>query len=116
MTTKNRKRNLAKIFEDITVHNKKPPKDESIWLDNPKMAFIYAKYIRKTRWPELQEFCFYKNIQALYSYVLWIVDTGQSVPEHLHNFMLAKSLESLEEDKEWIDLYFKNIKKVVVIK
>lgn len=109
ITKTKRKRNLAKIWEDITVRNKKPPKDESIWLDNPKMAFIYAKYIRKSRWPELQEVVFYNNLQSLCSYCFWITDTlGEKVPDHLHNFMLAKSLENIsEEDKEWFDLYFK---------
>jgi len=108
MTTKTRKRDLVKLWQDIRIGKKKPPKNESIWLDNPKVAFIYAKYVRKARWSEDQESCFYKDVKALYSYIFWITDSlGEKVPEHLHNFMLVKSLESGEEDKEWIDLYFK---------
>lgn len=110
MTTKiKRKRNLTKLWEDIRLGKKQPPKNEKIWLENPKMAFIYAKYVRKSRWPELQEVVFYNNLQSLCSYCLWITGSlGEKVPDHLHNFMLAKSLENLsEEDKEWVGLYFK---------
>lgn len=110
MTTKTRTRDLAKLWEDIRSNKKKPPKNENIWLDNPYAAFIYAKYVRKSRWSESQEVCFYNNIKALYSYSFWITNSlGQSVPDHLHNFMLAKSLEDGKD--EWVSLYFKNIKK-----
>ena len=114
MATKTKKPlDLRKIWEGIISKERKPPKDESIWLSDPKLAFLYAKYIRGSRWSEKEEVCFHSDIKALYNYIYCVVkETGQEVPDHLHNFMLAKQLgDSVEGDKEWADLYFKNIKK-----
>lgn len=114
MATKTKKPlDLRKIWEGIISKERKPPKDESIWLIDPKLAFLYAKYIRGSRWSEKEEVCFHSDIKALYNYIYWVVkETGHEVPDHLHNFMLAKQLgDSVEGDKEWADLYFKNIKK-----
>jgi hypothetical protein len=104
---------LRKIWEDIISKKRKPPKDESIWLADSKLAFLYAKYIRGSRWSEKEEVCFHSDIKALYNYIYWVVkELNQEVPDHLHNFMLAMQLgNNFEGDKEWADLYFKNIKK-----
>jgi len=104
-------KNLSKLFQDILNNNKKPPKDENIWLLEPKMAFLYCKYFRKKRFSEEQERCFTTDLKALYHYVYWVVySLGEKQPEHLHNFMLASSLSNESKEKEWADLYFKNIK------
>lgn len=111
-TRKPRKVDLRKLWIDVNTNHKNPPKDETVWLDDPLIAFLFAKYHRHKRWDEKQETCFYGNVKALYNYVLWVVrDLGLELPEHLNNYMIAKSLEVSDEssDKEWVDLYFKNL-------
>ncbi len=107
--TKTRKRDLRKLWEDVTINGKRPPKNEKVWFDNPLIAFLYAKYHKKEPYTEELEKLFYGNVQAIYSYVYWVVrDLGNEVPQHLHNYMIAKSIEDC--DNEWIRLYFQKIK------
>lgn len=108
MTVAKRKRNLRKLWEDILTGKKSAPKNESVWFQNPLIAFLYTKYHRKKRWDEKSERGFYADIRATYHYIKWLVcDLGLECPDHLHNFMLAKSLENDSDGKEWVDLYFK---------
>jgi hypothetical protein len=102
-----KKKNLRKLWED--VNNGKPaPKNESVWLADPKFAFLYAKYIRGTRWSEQEEATFYDDLKVLYNYAYWIVHSlNQDCPEHIHNMMLAKAMVEDKEDKDWVDLFFK---------
>lgn len=86
------------------------PKDERVFLKDPKFAYLYAKYIRKQRWNEKDEAIFYKDIKCAYLYCTF---TDDKPPEHLHNFMLAKNMDSNidEQDKRWIGEYFNHIKR-----
>jgi hypothetical protein len=111
MVTKSKKTvDLRKLWEDVNTYGKPAPKNESVWLTNPLIAFLFAKYYRKKPWTEEQEKSFYGNVKAIYSYVYWIVhDLGLERPQHLHNYMIAKSLDVDSSDKEWVDLYFQKI-------
>lgn len=113
-----KKVDLCELWTAVQSGKKRLPKDESVWLSDGKFAFLYAKYFRKARWSEVEEICFYGDVKALYNYSYWLVtDLNDLVPEHLHNFMLAKVLDNVDRaDKEWIDLYFKNIKKSLIKK
>lgn len=104
---------LRQLWNDINLNKVEPPTDESLWLADPKYAFIYAKYIRGTRWSDEQEVLFYNDLKVLYNYTYWIVNIlGQSCPEHINNIFLARSIEGGDgSEKAWIDLYFNNIVK-----
>ena len=111
MTTKTRKRDLRKLWEDVSIHGKRPPKDEKVWFDNPLIAFLYAKYMKGEPYPEKLEKLFYGNLKAIYSYVYWLVhDLGREAPEHLHNYMIAQSLNCDDSEQQWVDLYFEKLK------
>lgn len=113
MATKTRKKkkvDLRVLWEEVSIEGKNPPKDESVWFDNPLIAFLYAKYVKGDRYSEDLEKLFLGNTRAIYCYVYWVVnDLRQDRPEHLHNFMIAKHLENDSADREWIDIYFKKI-------
>lgn len=103
---------LTSIWEKIIAGEREPPHDDSIWLSDPKFAYLYAKYFRNSRWSEDQEAIFCNDMQSLYAYAFWIhASLGQEVPETLHNIVLMKCVEKNDKDKEWCELYFKNIKK-----
>lgn len=88
----------------------KMPKNERVFLSDPKFAYLYAKYIRKKRWDEKDEVIFHSDMKCCYLYCVFM---GKP-PEHLHNFMIAKSLEDLDDiDKRWIDEYFNFLKSEV---
>lgn len=98
---------LKKIWEDCL--NGIMPKDERVFLSDPKFAYLYAKYFRKKRWDEKDEIIFYKDIKVAYLYSIFLCD---NVPEHIHNFMLAKNLEDLtDSDKKFVNEYFDYLKK-----
>lgn len=102
-----KKVDLKNVWTDAL--NGKLPKDDRVFLKEPKFAYLYAKYIRKKRWDEKDERIFYKDIKCAYLYCVFIEDKP---PEHLHNFMLAKNLGKINEnDKRWIDEYFSHINK-----
>jgi len=114
----NKEKNLGKLFQDILNKKENIPQDESIWLSEPRMAFLYAKYLRKARWSEYQEQIFYNDVKVLYHYINWIVNflCEKRVPEHFHNYMLANSLSNDDSDKAWIELYFQNFGDKIKIK
>lgn len=110
MTTTAKEVDLCRLWSDVISGKRKLPKNESVWLTDAKFAFLYAKYFRKSRWSESEEVCFYEDVKALYNYCYWLVtDMNEKSPEHLHNFMISASLDG--DNKEWVDLYFKNINK-----
>ena len=78
--------------------------DERVFLLDPKFAYLYAKYFRKKRWGELDELIFHKDVRCAYLYCVFI---NNKVPEHLHNFFLAKKLGKIDEmEQKWINEYF----------
>ena len=112
METKvSRKRDLRKLWEKINNGESKPPKNEKVWFGNPLIAFLFAKYHKRAPYSSELETLFYGNVKAIYCYMNWVIyDLGLDRPEHLHNYMIAKSLESdLGSDKEWVDLYFQKV-------
>jgi len=105
-----RKRNLRKLWEDVTVNGKRPPTNEKVWFDEPLIAFLFAKYKKGKPFSAELEKLFYGNVQAIYNYVYWVVhDLGLERPEHLNNYMIANSLSASDKEQEWIDLYFEKI-------
>ena len=82
--------------------------DKRVFLKDPKFAYLYSKYFLKERWPEKDEVIFYKDLKCAYLYAIFLEG---KVPEHLHNFMIAKNLEDLDEqEKHWVGQYFDSIK------
>ena len=101
---------LRNLWMEVN-NGKEPPEDESIWFLDPLVAFLFAKYKKGSPYSLELEKLFYGNVKAIYCYVDWMVrDLGLERPEHLHNYMITKSIEfgagSGERDKEWVDLYF----------
>lgn len=83
------------------------PKNERIFLKDPKFAYLYAKYIRKKPWNEKDEMVFYKDLKCAYLYCVFLANP----PDHLHNFMIAKNLDNLtDQDKRWVGEYFDHVK------
>ena len=107
MTTKTE--NLQELWIKA-IQSKELPEDETVWLGDPKFAFLYAKYFAKKRWSEEQEGVFCTDMKALYNYAWWIKDIlGEETPENLNNMVLMNRIESKGKDKEWVDLYLKGI-------
>ena len=94
---------LNDLYIQCYVKKKPAPADETIWLEDAKFAFLYAKYIRNSRWNEQQEQVFYKDTKSLYHYVVWLKSENQTF-EHLHNFMLASKVSGSND--VWINRYF----------
>lgn len=93
---------LKKLWQNALAG--KNIKDERVFLDDPKFAYLYAKYFRKKRWDEQDEIVFHKDMKCAYLYCVFI---DSKVPEHLHNFFLAKKLGNNDEMEErWISEYF----------
>lgn len=105
-----RKRDLRKLWEQVNLEGKTPPKNEKVWFENPLIAFLYAKYKKGEPYSEELEKLFYGNLKAIYCYCYWVVkDLGKPLPEHLNNYMIAKSIE--DDSDEWIRIYFDKFKK-----
>lgn len=110
MTTKKATKsiNLKKAWTDLLAGKKL--KNERIFLQDPKFAYLFAKYFRKNRYDEQDEFIFYKDIKCAYLYCVFL---EKKIPEHLHNFMIAKNLENLnEEDSRWVKEYLDWVSKI----
>lgn len=98
---------LRKIWEKVLAGDK--IKDERIFLRDPKFAYLYAKYIRKKRWDEKDELIFHTDLRSAYLYCVFI---DSKIPEHIHNFFLAKKLGNVDESEQrWMDEYFSYIAK-----
>lgn len=99
---------LRKLYVAVLTKKKPPPVDESVWLADSKIAFLYAKYIRKSRLSEEQEKCFYSDMRSSYHYLVFLQEINQ-VSEHLHNMMLMSNLVELSVDeKKWVNEYFQS--------
>jgi hypothetical protein len=84
-------------------------KNSRVFLSNPSFAYLYAKYIRKKKWSEQDEFIFYQDLKCAY---LYCVFTDDKISDHLHNFFIAKKLgQNTDEENRWIDQYFDWIEK-----
>lgn len=105
MATKTKKKDLKKMWADAVAGIF--PKNERDFLTDPKFAYLYAKYVRKKRWDEADEVIFHSDLKCCYLYCVFMEES----PEHLHNFMIAKNLENLDEqDRRWVDEYFNYLK------
>ena len=102
---------LWEVWENIN-DGLPPPKDESGWLVSPKFAFLYAKYVRGTRWSEDEESIFYSDFKFLYNYSYWIItELKKPCPKNIINMVAARNLgEMSEEDERWSALFFELIK------
>lgn len=79
-------------------------KNSRLFLSNPKYAYLYAKYIRKKRWAEKDELVFHKDLKCAYLYCVFI---AKDIPDHLHNYFIAKKLDNNSEiEDRWISEYF----------
>jgi hypothetical protein len=93
---------LKELWEKVLVGKK--IKDEKVFLRNPKFAYLYAKYIRKKRWEEQDELIFHTDLRCACLYCVFI---DGKVPDHLHNFFLAKKLGKIDDvDERWLEQYF----------
>jgi hypothetical protein len=102
MTTIAKEAELRELWEKALIGKK--IKDERVFLSNPKFAYLYAKYIRKKRWDEKDEIIFHTDLRCAYLYCVFIED---KVPDHLHNFFLAKKLGKMDDvDERWLEQYF----------
>ena len=98
---------LKQLWIDVLAGKK--IKNERAFLEKPEFAYLYAKYIRKKRWDEKDEFVFYNDLKCACLYCDFIDD---KVPDHLHNFFLAKKLGEVDEnDERWLEQYFKIVEK-----
>ena len=95
MTTAVKEVDLKKLWQNVL--SGKPLKDERVFLRDPKFAYLYSKYIRKKRWDEKDELIFHNDIKCAYLYCIFIDD---KIPDHLHNFFIAKKLGKNDDMEE----------------
>jgi len=73
---------------------------------NPKHCFYYCKYIYEKRCIDLEEYFLRDSTEAL-NYSVYVLN--EELPETLHNFMIAKSLEDDNSAKQYF-VYWGSLK------
>ena len=87
--------------------------DESVPVDTPERVYLWAKYVVNDKIPLEKEQILYESPRLIYFYSKLLIELKIPIPDHLHNFMLAESMNKPSDDqKDFILNFLKLIKKI----
>lgn len=82
-------------------------------VDTPERVYLWAKYVVHDRIPLEKEQILYESPRLIYFYSKLLIELKIPIPDHLHNFMLAESMnEPSDDQKDFILNFLKLIKKI----
>ena len=87
--------------------------DNFLPIDSPERVYLWAKYVVKGKISLEKEQILYDSPRLIYFYSKLLIELEIPIPDHLHNFMLAESMNKPSDDqKDFILNFLKLIKKI----
>ena len=87
--------------------------DNFLPIDSPERVYLWAKYVVKGKISLEKEQILYDSPRLIYFYSKLLIELKIPIPDHLHNFMLAESMNKPSDDqKDFILNFLKLIKKI----
>lgn len=87
--------------------------DNFLPVDTPERVYLWAKYVVHDRISLEKEQILYESPRLIYFYSKLLIELKIPIPDHLHNFMLAESMnEPSDDQKDFILNFLKLIKKI----